>query len=224
LGRTLSTGNPSPPPRAYRKIVVVAAFPWLTHSSQIPGHMTLLYWNFSGGAMISIAQTKKVKSIVAKYDQGYRRNATPKKGQSYLFDIDSNVDPQGPVARMIHEFNHSGTIDHQNSCGQSGTAGLHVTAGLLYPPIRFDENSELLARHPTSWARGKKGWELPLTLQCTCHLAPMPANLSLFNHLMSRGKNLRSISWAQSVADHEFPITSVAYALANVKGIGPEGA
>ena len=99
---------------------------------------------------------------------------------------------------MIRAFDNSGPIGHMNSCGQSGIGGLHVTAGLKDPPIDFSSDSELIKRHSaTNWAKGKQGWELPLCLQLTRHLNPIPYNVDLFNYMLQRGETMRTLAWSQ---------------------------
>ena len=237
-GRILSTGQAVPPkqkPRGYHKIVVTAQFPGLTHQSKIPGHMTLLFWEDCG--IISSAQADRVKDIYDTFHtptSNIQSNA-PKKGQTYLF-ADSGeeargargargeVDPQGPIGEMIRLFDKSGDIKHRNSCGQRGSSGLHVTAGLIKDSIQFDQNHDLMKRHAKSatWAKNKKGWELPLCLTLTRHLAPLSENVELFNCIRSsqRGRML-TLKWSQAIANHNEPINSLKE-VGKVKGIGSQ--
>ena len=226
-GRILSTGQAVPPkqkPRGYHKIVVTAQFPGLTHHSNIPGHMTLLFWEDCG--IISSAQADRVKDIYDKFQK--------KKGQTYLFaesggeeargGARGEVDPQGPIGEMIRLFEKSGDIKHRNSCGQRGSSGLHVTAGLIKDSIQFDQNHDLMKRHAKSatWAKNKKGWELPLCLTLTRHLAPLSENVELFNCIRSsqRGRML-TLKWSQAIANHNEPINSLKE-VGKVKGIGSQ--
>ena len=165
--------------------------------------MTLLFWDrYTGTRAITKAQADAVKDIVDKHDNAFRRRTEPKQGQTYLFDGHS-VDPSGPIADMIRAFDNSGNIGHMNSCGQSGIGGLHVTAGLKDPPIDFSSDSELIKRHSaTNWAKGKQGWELPLCLQLTRHLNPIPYNVDLFNYMLQRGETMRTLAWSQAIANY----------------------
>ena len=93
--------------RCYRKVVVVASFPWLCKKSLPPGHMTLLFWD---NVACTEAQLQQVKAAVAMFDRPYRRRATPKPGQSFLWapEEDPCVDPAGPIGQLITAFE---TID-----------------------------------------------------------------------------------------------------------------
>ena len=147
----------------------MASFPWLTNFCPIPGHMTMLFWEFDGEPRISKRHVDAVRAIVKTFDRPYRRTEVPKPGQSFLFSEqgDPAVDPGGPVGEMIAAFcaidpEH---MPHNNSCGQGpGLDGLHVTAGMATPPRRFKDDPALLARHSYStWATdgARAGWELP---------------------------------------------------------------
>jgi hypothetical protein len=180
--------------------------------------MTLLFWDFGAEGAIAQHHVDEVRNIVRAFDRPFARTAIPKRGQSFLFD-GSEVDPAGPIGQMIRAF---GSIDphnmpHTNSCGQSGLGGLHVSAGLRPEfEVRFDDETALLARHSeySSWARGRRGYELPLCLQMTVHLAPLPANKALFRFLE------RDLKAAGVVADSPHVITSGKTAQERIMGCG----
>ena len=197
--------------------------------------MTLLFWDYSlsvggsRGPLISTEQKENVERIVAKYDCGFKDQRPFQKGQTFLFDGNqhgTNVDPEGLMAAMIGEFDRSEPKrqTRMNSTRGFGSRGLHVTAGLSSGAIDFENDSELLERHSkTSWVDGKRGWELPLTLICTCKMAPIHANAELFQYLMKKGEQDRKFAiFAIAVGKHALPINSSNYASAGGKkgGVG----
>ncbi len=63
-----------------------------------------------------------------------------------------------------------------------------ITAtAMLTRPVNFDEDSELMARHG-QWAKGKIGFELPLCLHMTAHVAPILENNDLFSYVLSHAR------------------------------------
>jgi hypothetical protein len=225
-GHVLATGTAVRPPRCYRKIVVVASFPWLGHGQIPPAHMTLLYWE-GMPTPITGAHMSAVTDIVKHFDRPYVRSLdvdpakSPPVGKSFLFDGE-DVDPAGPIGQMIGAF---GSIDpqlpHVNSCGQSGLGGLHVTGGLQSQfRTDFDLDGELLRRHPSGWARGRRGYELPLCLQMTAHVESLPENEALFDYVQASAGEAA----ATFISDSDIIITSAAQAVRSVRGVGQHGA
>ena len=50
--------------RRYRKVCVVASFPWLSFEANPPGHMTLLFWDFGAQGAITQHHVDEVRKIV----------------------------------------------------------------------------------------------------------------------------------------------------------------
>ena len=147
--------------------------------------MTLLHWE---DVDVSKELVDALKAVVLRYDKPYARRASPKLGQSFLFDPSRSppVCPDGPLANMLQELDDTAAVYCKEVKKEEGSSGasverkstrpavvlhlksvpleeLHVSAPLLRHPQsgvpKFDATTLELRHSPEEAAWGRKSIE-----------------------------------------------------------------